>query len=206
MLIQILSHKQTTFTLCLADFSLSDANVNPFGVNKIHQSTKIPVRLQATLTFNGRPLLAALNPQIGFEIYLSDQDDITPSADFAGGSPRRIDDFSKLELSDTTSTELSVDFVNGGTYMIVANTEVEVDADLCAAASHMCVKYVMANGDIMEPPFRELDYNNDADCVDVSSKLSCSDGECFIISISIVMFNVVIYKSPMFTVQLILIT
>ena len=152
--------------------------MSPQGVSKLYQSTKIPVQFTATMAFSGRTLSASLNPQLGFQIYISDQNDISPTGGFGGGSPLRVDDSNKLVLKDATKTALASDFQNGDTYSIEATTEVEIESSLCRTSSlYMCVKYVMTNGATMIPQFRELNPNNDFSCVDISSNVACHDSK-----------------------------
>ena len=165
------------------DLSTSGISIDPIAPQtEIYQDTVTPVSFSLQLTVNGRPLVSdGMGSFIGFDFYLSDQDDITPTA--INSATEFLVSWS-VEVDEATETVFNGHLLNGETYGAVGVAEVLIPGDACADTSRfLCAKYSIIRD--MQPPMRELDDTNDFACSDVSSVLGCHSSMLEIITATI---------------------
>ena len=147
----------------------------PVNSHAIYQNSDTTLTFSATLAFDGAKLAGDSKLQVSFEFFLSDRNDVTPSA-LNGRTPLRVADVTRTHLSDATREELSGDLVDEAEYNVSGMTEVYVPSDSCATSDRfLCVHYMMLRTATVA--FRDSDSSNDFQCADISSKLKCTNGK-----------------------------
>ena len=74
------------YVIIISDIFLSNLDVSLSSHSKLLKDTSVTMEFNVSMGLTGYPFQAYNTPPIGFEIFLSDQNDITPSGGFNGGS------------------------------------------------------------------------------------------------------------------------
>ena len=118
--------------LLLADIALQDGSLSIAldKVKAIYQDTIIPMNFDLTMSFLGRNVPAGRSgSHVGFDVYLSDQEKVSPFA-MNSGQSLLVSPGGGTMLKPTTANQIR-ELVDGSTYTISGTVNVTVERQHC---------------------------------------------------------------------------